>query len=44
VSKQLGATEPEPDLAKARYWYQKAGEWGAPEAQRQLDALASYTR
>jgi hypothetical protein len=44
VSKQLGATEPEPDLAKARYWYQKAREWGAPEAQRQLDALASYTR
>lgn len=30
------------DLAQARGWYQKALEWGSPEAQRQLDALASY--
>ena len=41
-SKQVGAPEPRPDLAQARNWYQRAKEWGAPEAQRQLDALASY--
>jgi hypothetical protein len=33
-----------PDLVQARNWYQKAREWGAPEAQRLLDALASYQR
>jgi len=44
VSKQFGAADLEPDLAQARHWYQKADEWGAPDAQRQLDALASYTR
>jgi hypothetical protein len=33
-----------PDLAQARNWYQRAREWGSPEAQRQLDALASYPR
>jgi hypothetical protein len=41
VSKQFGAADPEPDLAQARNWYQKAEEWGAPEAQRQLEALAN---
>jgi hypothetical protein len=44
LSKQFGGADPEPDLVQARRWYQKADEWGAPEAQRQLDALASYTR
>ena len=44
MSKQLGVADPEPDLAKARNWYRKAEEWGAPEARRQLEALASYTR
>jgi TPR repeat protein len=44
MSKQFGGADPEPDLAQARRWYQKADEWGAPEAQRQLDALASYSR
>jgi hypothetical protein len=34
----------EPDLAQARNWYQKAEEWGASEARRELDALASHTR
>jgi hypothetical protein len=24
---------------QARLWYQKAKEWGEPDAQRQLDAL-----
>jgi hypothetical protein len=33
-----------PDAAQARNWYQKAREWGSPEAQRLLDALASYQR
>jgi hypothetical protein len=44
MSKQLGVADPEPDLARARNWYQKAEEWGAPEARRQLEALASYRR
>lgn len=29
------------DLAMSRSWYQRAREWGAPEAQHQLDALAA---
>jgi hypothetical protein len=44
VSRQLGAADPGQDLGQARNWYQKAKEWGSPEAQRQLDALASYPR
>jgi hypothetical protein len=39
-----GADRGGPDLVQARNWYQKAREWGAPEAQRLLDALASYQR
>jgi hypothetical protein len=42
--KQYSTADPAPDLAQARNWYQRAKEWGAPEAQRQLDALASYPR
>ena len=38
------AADSGPDLAQARNWYQRAMEWGSPEAQRQLDALASYPR
>jgi hypothetical protein len=44
LSKQFGAADPEPDLAQARNWYQKAEEWGASEARRQLEALASFNR
>jgi hypothetical protein len=44
LSKQSGAADPEPDVAQARNWYQKAEEWGAIEARRQLEALASYNR
>jgi hypothetical protein len=44
VSKRLGMADAEPDLAQARNWYQKAEQWGASEARRELDALASYTR
>ncbi|WGD50411.1 hypothetical protein QA641_33190 [Bradyrhizobium sp. CB1650] len=39
VLKQLGASGPLVDLAQARNWYQRAKEWGDPEAQRQLDTL-----
>jgi hypothetical protein len=42
--RQHGAADPGPELAQARYWYQRAREWGSPEAQRPLDALASYPR
>jgi hypothetical protein len=42
IAKQLTASQPAPNLAQARGWYQKAREWGSPDAQRQLDALASY--
>ena len=28
------------DIAQARMWYQRAKEWGEPDAQRKLDALA----
>jgi hypothetical protein len=42
--RQLSTVDPGPDVAQARNWYQRAREWGAPEAQRQLDALASYPR
>jgi len=42
LSKQFSAFSPDPDPAQARSWYQKAQEWGSPEAQHQLDTLASY--
>jgi hypothetical protein len=42
VARHLTASETGPYLAQARSWYQKAREWGSPDAQRQLDALASY--
>ncbi|MGJ5028966.1 hypothetical protein ACQR1I_19165 [Bradyrhizobium sp. HKCCYLS2038] len=42
--KQFGVADAGADLAQARIWYQRAREWGSPEAQRQLDALASYPR
>jgi TPR repeat protein len=44
TSRQLSTADPGPDLAQARNWYQRAKEWGSPEAQRQLDALASFPR
>jgi hypothetical protein len=43
-STRLGAPDLGPDLAQALNWYQRARELGSPEAQRQLDALASYRR
>jgi hypothetical protein len=44
ASRQFSVGDPGPDVAQARNWYQRAREWGSPEAQRQLDALASYPR
>ena len=44
LTRHSGAADAEPDLARARMWYQKAREWGAPQAQRQLDALATFGR
>jgi hypothetical protein len=39
--RQSRLADPDRDLVQARYWYQKAREWGSPEAQRQLNALVS---
>ncbi len=44
VSRLFSAADPTQDLVQARNWYQKARDWGSPEAQRQLDALATYPR
>jgi hypothetical protein len=38
--RQMGADGPFADVAQARLWYQRAKEWGEPDAQRRLDALA----
>ena len=38
--RQIGADGPMADPAQARHWYQRAKEWGEPEAQRKLDAMA----
>jgi hypothetical protein len=42
VARQPTSADPGPDIAQARGWYQRARDWGSPDAQRQLDALASY--
>ena len=44
VIKQLGNYSARPDLALARAWYQRARDWGSPEAAKQLEALASAER
>jgi TPR repeat protein len=44
VLKRFGASAPTADVAAARSWYEKAREWGAPDAQRQLDALDTFAR
>jgi hypothetical protein len=38
--RQIGADGPMADAAQARTWYQRAKEWGEPDAQRKLEALA----
>lgn len=38
--RQIGADGPLADIAQARTWYQRAKEWGEPDAQRKLDSLA----
>jgi hypothetical protein len=42
--RKFGVGDPGLDLAQARNWYQRAKEWGSPDAQLKLDALASYPR
>lgn len=44
VMKQLGSNSARPDLALAKAWYQKARDWGAPDATKQLEALANANR
>ena len=44
VIKQLSRSGTAPDLALARAWYQRARDWGSPEAPKQLEALASADR
>ena len=44
ASRQFSAADVGPDPVQARNWYERAKEWGSPEAQRQLDALASFPR
>jgi len=39
--RQIGADGPLADIAQARTWYQRAKEWGEPDAQRKLEALAA---
>jgi hypothetical protein len=38
--RQIGADGPLADISQARTWYQRAKEWGEPDAQRKLEALA----
>ena len=38
--RQIGADGPLADTAQARTWYQRAKDWGEPDAQRKLEALA----
>jgi len=44
LSGQLGTAGARPDLALAKTWYQRARDWGAPDAARQLQALANANR
>jgi len=44
LSKQFGAADREPDLATSAELVPESEEWGALEARRQLEALASYNR
>jgi hypothetical protein len=44
VLKQYGSSAPAADVATARNWYERAREWGAPDVQRQLDALEAFAR
>ncbi len=44
VMNNLGVRGVEADLQKARYWYQKASEYGSKEAPKRLESLASQSR
>ena len=44
IIKQFGNNGARPDPALAKTWYQRARDWGSPDAPRQLDALARIER
>jgi hypothetical protein len=44
VLKRYGTSAPAAEVNTARSWYERARDWGAPDAQRQLDALEAYAR
>jgi hypothetical protein len=44
VMNELGVRGVEADVQKARYWYQKASEYGSKEAPKRLESLASQSR
>ena len=44
VMSELGVRGVEADVQKARYWYQKASEYGSKEAPKRLESLASQSR
>jgi TPR repeat protein len=44
VLERLGVRGVQADVSKARAWYQKAKDFGAPEAARRLDILANRGR
>lgn len=44
VMKNLGVRGVEADVEKARYWYEKARQYGSKEAPKRLESLASQSR
>ncbi len=44
VIQQYGNISARPDLALAKAWYERARDWGSPEAPKQLEALANANR
>jgi hypothetical protein len=44
VMKDLGVRGVEADVEKARYWYEKARQYGSKEAPKRLESLASQSR
>jgi hypothetical protein len=42
--KKFANTSVAPDIALAQFWYQRAREWGSPDASSRLEALASQNR
>jgi TPR repeat protein len=44
VMRNLGVRGVEADVEKARYWYEKARQYGSKEAPKRLESLASQSR